>query len=75
METTKTPKNTQLYLSTKEVAERYSISIGTLEVWRQQTKNGSPRGPQWSVLEGSVRYHILDLEKWELEQNPVQASK
>lgn len=59
----------QNYLTTKQVAEKYNISAGTLEVWRQLTKNGTPRGPKWITLEGSIRYHIDDLSAWEASQN------
>lgn len=59
----------QDYLTTKQVAEKYKLAAGTLEIWRHLTKNGVPRGPKWQTLEGSIRYHIDDLSAWQNSQN------
>lgn len=63
------------FFTTREVAEKYSICINTLEQWRHSSKNGSNKGPKWRKLEGTVRYHISDLEEWEKSHNPEPKRK
>lgn len=63
--------NQEKYFTTKEVAERYKISVETLEVWRSQsTKNGALIGPKPTKLERCVRYKESDLLDWEAKNNP-----
>lgn len=57
------------YLTTKEVAQKFSLSLGTLEVWRTQTKKGQEKGPKWTNFHGSIRYHVKDLDVWKSQQN------
>lgn len=46
-------------LTTKSVAQMLSIPEGTLRYWR---KTGV--GPCWIKLEGSIRYHLADVEAY-----------
>jgi hypothetical protein len=54
------------FLTTKELAERWAMAVGSLENWRQQA-----RGPRYYKMGGSpnsdVRYKIKDVEKFEKE--------
>ena len=54
-------------LTTKDLAERWAMAIGTLENWRQQGK-----GPRYVKLGGSpnsdVRYRIKDVESYEKKE-------
>lgn len=56
------------YFTTREVADKFSISQATLESWRKQTKEGTPKGPKWVSFHGSIRYHVKDLDFWTAEQ-------
>ncbi len=52
------------WLTTEDVAKRFKLKTATIAKWRQNGK-----GPRWSVLEGSVRYNINDIEQYESENN------
>jgi predicted DNA-binding transcriptional regulator AlpA len=60
---------TNEFLTTKEVANRYNLSVGTLIFWRHQTKQGTPKGPRWTNLEGAIRYKESDLKEWQEKHN------
>ena len=63
--------NNEKYFTSKEVAERYKISVLSLKVWRSQsTKNGALIGPKSTKLERCVRYKESDLLEWEAKNNP-----
>ncbi len=55
---------TKTMLTTKELAERWSMAIGTCENWRQQGK-----GPRWvkmgKTANSDVRYRLRDVEAYE----------
>lgn len=49
-----------VYLTQRELSQRWKISIRTLERWR-----GERYGPAWHVLGGSVRYAMADVLDYE----------
>lgn len=49
-----------VFLTTKEVANRWRMSHRSLEGWRDQGI-----GPTYHVIGASVRYHINDLIEFE----------
>jgi DNA-binding transcriptional MerR regulator len=50
-------------LTTKQLAERWSISARTLETWRQQGT-----GPAFIKIGNLVRYRIEDIEIFERKE-------
>lgn len=48
------------YLSTKELAVRWSMSSNTLRHWRISNK-----GPRFSKISGNASYKIEDIEEFE----------
>lgn len=51
-------KNLPVYLTEKEVADRFRMSVMTLRKWRWQGI-----GPNWRKFGKSVRY--FDVDEWE----------
>jgi len=47
-------------LTTRSLAERWDISMRSLERWRSEGY-----GPAWIVIGGSVRYRLCDVEAYE----------
>jgi hypothetical protein len=53
------------YYTTKELSEKLSITISTLEYWRSvRRKLKFELGPPFVRIEGSVRYKISDVDNW-----------
>lgn len=53
------------YYTTKELSEKLSITISTLEYWRSVRRNRKIElGPPFVRIEGSVRYKISDVDNW-----------
>jgi DNA-binding transcriptional MerR regulator len=53
------------YYTTKELSEKLSITISTLEYWRSvRRKRKIELGPKFVRIEGSVRYKISDVNNW-----------
>lgn len=50
----------KIFLSAKELAERWNISIKTLRQWRWQKK-----GPKFIKIGGRAAYRLEDIEKFE----------
>jgi len=50
------------WLKTEEAAEHMGFKRKTLDNWRSEG-----RGPRYSRVGRSIRYHILDLEKFMTE--------
>ncbi len=51
---------TKIFLTTDDVARRWSMSRRTLEGWRDKGI-----GPTYHKIGSRVRYHIDDIEKFE----------
>ena len=49
-----------VYLTQRELAERWRLSGRTLERWRAE-----PYGPAWVNIGGSIRYPMRDVLAWE----------
>jgi hypothetical protein len=49
-----------MFFTTQEVADRYRVSVRTVEGWRQRCV-----GPKWIKLGGHIRYHLNELAKFE----------
>ena len=47
-------------LTPRELADRWKLSIRTLERWRVH-----PCGPAWITIGGSIRYRMKDVLAWE----------
>jgi DNA-binding transcriptional MerR regulator len=53
------------YYTTKELSEKLSITISTLEYWRSVRRSQKRElGPPFVRIEGSVRYKISDVDNW-----------
>lgn len=50
----------RVYLTQRELAERWRLSGRTLERWRAE-----PYGPAWVNIGGSIRYPMRDIEEFE----------
>ena len=55
----------KVYLSAREVAQRYNVSESTLEKWRYKHK-----GPSYVKICGTIMYSLEDLYAYE-EQNKI----
>ena len=53
----------QIHLSAQEVAQRWSVSVRTLERWR-----AAGSGPAWLRLGSGVRYRLADVLAFEEAQ-------
>lgn len=59
-----------IYLTDREVAERYGVSRVTVWRWRRNDRN-FPAPISFSP--GCVRFKLADLEAWENEKQNVEA--
>lgn len=61
---TRTPSNSgghdPAFLTQAELAERWRMSVRTLDRWRDLAK-----GPPWLTLNGRIRYRLEDVEAFE----------
>ena len=55
-----------LYLSDKQLAERYAVTRGTVWRWKREESF-----PQPIKLAGSTRWRLQDIEAWEQSQLEV----
>ena len=55
-----------MYLSDKQLAERYAVTRGT--IWRWQRKGDFPHSVK---LAGATRWRLEDVERWEQSQMEV----
>lgn len=53
-----------IWLTPHELSDRVSLSERTLAQWRYQGK-----GPRYARFGKHVRYHVLDVERWEAAQS------
>ena len=51
------------FLTQRELATRWKITIRTLERWR-----GERYGPAWTSIGGSIRYSLTDVRAFESGQ-------
>jgi hypothetical protein len=58
------------YLTTRELSEHLNVPMDTIEYWR---KRG--RGPRHVKFEGSVRYPVVELEKYEQDPEGYQRQR
>jgi hypothetical protein len=56
-------ENAAEFLTQRELATRWKISIRTLERWR-----GERYGPAWISIGGSIRYCFADVQAFEVER-------
>jgi len=47
-------------LTPRELAERWRVSVRTLDRWR-----AGSYGPPWITIGGSIRYRMTDAQAWE----------
>lgn len=52
---------TREYYTTKELVERFRVSVKTLRRWRKRKKNPLPA----SRFGRDYRYKVTDVERWE----------
>lgn len=52
--------DTRSYLRQRQLAQRWSLSVRTLEAWRLHGK-----GPAWLKIGGRVLYPLVDVEAFE----------
>ena len=54
------------YLTQRELATRFRLSVRTIERWRADSY-----GPAWITIGASIRYRMSDVLAWEAAQrNP-----
>lgn len=54
---------TSPYLTPKEVASYYKVSMATVQSWRDKGV-----GPGWVKVEGGIRYPISEIERYDNER-------
>lgn len=57
---------TPVYLTQRELATRYRLSVRTIERWRADSY-----GPAWITIGASIRYRMTDVLAWEAAQRSV----
>lgn len=57
------PREIRAFITQRDLEARWQLSGRTLERWRAEGY-----GPPWSVLGGSIRYHLGDVEAFEVRQ-------
>jgi len=65
------------YLTPKDLAERYGISLWTLQQWRKKTRKGEATGPPFEDIgltplkpyAPRIRYKLTDVLSWEAANN------
>ena len=57
------------FLTTRDLAERWRVSQGTLRNWRCAGK-----GPPYVTIGGGIRYDIKDVQLWEM-MNPSETDE
>jgi predicted DNA-binding transcriptional regulator AlpA len=59
-------KNKNMYINVRAVADRYQISVATVWRWSQNEQLPKP-----VKLNGSTRWRMDDILRWEEQQNSV----
>jgi len=65
------------YLRPQELADRYGISLFTLQQWRKKTRKGEATGPPFEDIgltplnpyAPRIRYKLTDVIEWEATNN------
>ena len=65
------------YLTPKDLAKRYGISLWTLQQWRKKTRKGEATGPPFEDIgltpfkphAPRIRYKLTDVLSWEAANN------
>ena len=65
------------YLTPKDLAKRYGISLWTLQQWRKKTRKGEASGPPFEDIgltplkpyAPRIRYKLTDVLSWEAANN------
>ena len=65
------------YLTPKDLAKRYGISLWTLQQWRKKTRKGEATGPPFEDIGLTplkpyvprIRYKLTDVLSWEAANN------
>lgn len=60
------------YLTARELAEYLNIPLETINWWR---KRYPPRGPKATKFEGSIRYAMSEVEKYEADPEGYQRKR
>ena len=66
---------TDVYLTQKQLAERYGLKVSTVRKWRERTRRGDPFGPPWidkkTLFQPTalrIKYRLADVLAWEVSQ-------
>ncbi len=65
------------YLRPNDLADRYGISLFTLQQWRKKTRKGEATGPPFEDIgltplnpyAPRIRYKLTDVIEWEQKNN------
>ena len=65
------------YLTPKDLAKRYSITVRTVTLWRKKTRKGEATGPPFEDIgltplnpyAPRIRYKLTDVIEWEAKNN------
>ena len=64
---------TSPFLTQRELARRYGVSVSAVRKWREQTRRGHPFGPPWidspTMFQPSaprIKYRLADILAWEV---------
>jgi hypothetical protein len=60
------------YLTVRELAEYLAVPVETINYWR---KRYPPRGPRHTKFEGSIRYAVSEVEKYEADPEEYQRKR
>ena len=66
---------TDIYLTQKQLAERYGLKVSTVRKWRERTRRGDKFGPPWTDEKTlfqptalRIKYRLADVLAWEVSQ-------
>jgi len=61
------------YLTPKQLADRYGVTLQTIKKWRRRTRRGDPFGPPWvdkktffDPTAVRIKYRLADVLAWEV---------
>lgn len=66
---------TDVYLTQKQLADRYGLKVATVRKWRERTRRGDSFGPPWidkkTLFQPTalrIKYRLADVLAWEVSQ-------
>lgn len=66
----KTETDDDIFLSNRDLAERYGKPLATIRDWRIRRT-----GPRGIKIGGAVRYRLSEVKRWEREAEQAEAER